>query len=423
MSDAAISVTGLGKRYQLNAQPQEKSLRSHLGSRLKHLCRHLPGRGEVSTEEEAFWALQDINFEIPHGTRLGIIGRNGAGKSTLLKILSRITAPTTGQIRIRGRVSSLLEVGTGFHPELTGKENIFLNGAILGMKRREIQGKLDEIIAFAEIDRFLDTPVKHYSSGMYMRLAFAVAAHMDPDILIVDEVLAVGDQAFQKKCLGKLEATSQEGRTVLFVSHNLAAIRNLCTTAMLLQEGKLLMSDSPDAVIDRYLDNSRELAATPLAQRLDRSGNGTIRITALTASNTQGSAGLQSGKPLLISCDLEFNALPPPNGLNLAIGIDDFAGNRIALLNSEITGPVPLPVTADTHSIDVVIDKLQLLPGHYRLTLFCSANGKILDWIQDAAVISVENDDYYGTGKLPSSGQGPLLLDYRFSCRSKNAHP
>ena len=204
----------------------------------KKLC-HPFAAQEIDVAHEEFWALKDVNFDIQQGDRVGIIGRNGAGKSTLLKILSRITEPTSGRVRIRGRVASLLEVGTGFHPELTGRENIFLNGAILGMSKAEITRKFDEIVAFAEVERFLDTPVKHYSSGMYVRLAFAVAAHLEPEILIVDEVLAVGDAQFQKKCLGKMESAGSEGRTVLFVSHNMVAIKSLCSTGIVLNKGKI----------------------------------------------------------------------------------------------------------------------------------------------------------------------------------------
>lgn len=258
---SAISVESLGKKYVLKHQTRQGSyvaLRDVMSEGVKNLGRRLLGGSSRAGEgeREDFWALQDVSFEVQQGDRVGIIGRNGAGKSTLLKILSRITEPSTGSVRIRGRVASLLEVGTGFHPELTGRENIFLNGAILGMSRAEIRRKFDEIVAFAEIERFLDTPVKRYSSGMYVRLAFAVAAHLDPEILIVDEVLAVGDAQFQKKCLGKMEDVStREGRTVLFVSHNMEAVRKLCDRALLLDAGTLLADGKTDLVLDRYLNH------------------------------------------------------------------------------------------------------------------------------------------------------------------------
>lgn len=259
---SVITVNNLGKKYTISHQQREEysALRDvitngfvSLGKKLINpFCRPLASSLPTSSEEN-FWALQDISFEVKQGDRIGIIGRNGAGKSTLLKIISRITEPTTGSIRIRGRVASLLEVGTGFHPELTGRENIYLNGAILGMQRAEIRRKFDEIVDFAEIEKFLDTPVKRYSSGMYVRLAFAVAAHLEPEILIVDEVLAVGDSQFQKKCLGKMEDVGREGRTVLFVSHNMGAINSLCTSGIFLNSGKIEQMGGVFDVINEYL--------------------------------------------------------------------------------------------------------------------------------------------------------------------------
>lgn len=268
MSDySAIQVSGLGKQYVLGgAERGDESFREMLTGALMAPFRRLRRLQGERAEEDSFWALKDVNFQINPGEVVGIIGRNGAGKSTLLKILSRITDPTEGRIEIRGRVSSLLEVGTGFHPELTGRENIFLNGAILGMRRREILDKFDEIVAFAEVERFLDTPVKRYSSGMYVRLAFAVAAHLEPEILIVDEVLAVGDAAFQKKCLGKMQDVGNEGRTVLFVSHNMGAVRNLCSRAICLQQGSVVMEGEVEPVIDHYMGGDASGAHLYLAQ-------------------------------------------------------------------------------------------------------------------------------------------------------------
>lgn len=252
MSTPVINISGLGKRYFLSHRRRQDTLRDSLSARFHSLGRKLTGGGGTPEGEE-FWALREISFDVAQGDVVGIVGRNGAGKSTLLKILSRITEPTTGTVRLRGRVASLLEVGTGFHPELSGRENIFLNGAILGMSRAEIARKFDEIVAFAEVERFLDTQVKHYSSGMYVRLAFAVAAHLEPEILIVDEVLAVGDAAFQKKCLGKMQAVARgEGRTVLFVSHNLPSIRELCHSAVLLAGGRVQASGPCARVLELY---------------------------------------------------------------------------------------------------------------------------------------------------------------------------
>jgi len=250
----AIRVNGLGKRYRISHETTKyKTLGETITNAVKAPIRRFRG-GARSRSTEEFWALKEVSFEVKKGEVVGIIGRNGAGKSTLLKILSRITTPTEGTVEVHGRVGSLLEVGTGFHPELSGRENIYLSGSILGMKRTEIDAKFDEIVRFAEMERFLDTPVKRYSSGMYVRLAFAVAAHLEPEILIVDEVLAVGDAKFQKKCLGKMSDVAKEGRTVLFVSHNMSAVRSLCTKGILLQNGRCVQIDQVDAVIERYLD-------------------------------------------------------------------------------------------------------------------------------------------------------------------------
>ncbi|MGH2414263.1 MAG: ABC transporter ATP-binding protein, partial [Microcystaceae cyanobacterium] len=258
MSDTIIRVENLSKKYIIGHQSEERSryvtLRDAIANSTKSLVQKIQNpKYKIQNHSEEFWALKDVSFEVKQGEVIGIIGRNGAGKSTLLKILSRITEPTSGHISLKGRVASLLEVGTGFHPELTGRENIYLNGAILGMSRAEIKRKFDEIVAFAEIEKFLDTPVKRYSSGMYVRLAFAVAAHLEPEILVVDEVLAVGDAAFQKKCLGKMgDVATQEGRTVLFVSHNMIAITQLCKRSILLKQGKLVEQNVTNKVIQSY---------------------------------------------------------------------------------------------------------------------------------------------------------------------------
>lgn len=261
MNDTVITVENLCKKYTIGHQKQARyeTFRenlNHMGRGMLQRLQHPLSTNKENIDLEEFWALKDLNFEIQRGDRVGIIGRNGAGKSTLLKILSRITEPSSGRVAIRGRVASLLEVGTGFHPELTGRENIFLNGAILGMSRVEIKKKFDEIVDFAEIEKFLDTPVKRYSSGMYVRLAFAVAAHLEPEILLVDEVLAVGDAEFQKKCLGKMGQVAKEGRTILFVSHNMAAIESLCSRAILLKNGRKFQSGKPSPIIGQYVCGS-----------------------------------------------------------------------------------------------------------------------------------------------------------------------
>ena len=276
MSKTVITVENVAKKYTLKHQntDQYTSLRDVIASKVKGVIN--PKSKLLSGASEEFWALEDISFEVKQGERLGVIGRNGAGKSTLLKILSRIVTPTKGRITIEGRVASLLEVGTGFHPELSGRENIFLNGSILGMSKSEIKSKFDEIVAFSEVEKFLDTPVKRYSSGMYVRLAFAVAAHLEPEILIVDEVLAVGDTEFQKKCMGKMKDVSGEGRTVIFVSHNMQAVSNLCDTGLLLNKGKVEIQGGVEDCIKKYMTSSRgiNLTSLSLSDRLRRTSGG-----------------------------------------------------------------------------------------------------------------------------------------------------
>ena len=299
MSDIAVQVENISKLYQIGrAQVQHDTLRDALVDRLKHLGR----RRAPDDASDHIWALKDVSFDVKQGEVMGIVGRNGAGKSTLLKILSRVTEPTEGRALIHGRVGSLLEVGTGFHPELTGRENIYLNGAILGMRREEIERKFDEIVAFAEVEGLLDTPMKHYSSGMQMRLAFAVAAHLEPDIFLVDEALAVGDVAFQKKCLGKMEDVAKTGRTVLFVSHNMAAIEHLCHRAYLFDKGHLVGAGKTHDVVEAYLAAVQAAGGQGVSQRTDRQGNGQLRFTDIAFCGPSGTPleVVQSGQDLEI---------------------------------------------------------------------------------------------------------------------------
>src|SRR5256886_2295275 len=297
MPDVVITVENLSKSYLLGHNTgvwaSHHTLRDVIGREARNFTRKaidvFRGRQVVQGDEvEEFWALKNVSFEVKRGEVLGIIGRNGAGKSTLLKILSRITEPTRGRINIKGRVASLLEVGTGFHYELTGRENIYLNGAILGMTRQEIKRKFDEIVSFAEVEQFLDTPVKRYSSGMYVRLAFAVAAHLEPEILIIDEVLAVGDAAFQRKCLGKMGDVAQEGRTVLFVSHNMAAVEKLCRRGIILHKGEVQFDGSQIDAIGQYLTSFADISGS-LRDRRDRLGTGQLRMVEYAVRNTKGS--------------------------------------------------------------------------------------------------------------------------------------
>jgi lipopolysaccharide transport system ATP-binding protein len=337
MPDTVIRVEKLSKNYIISHRQDGqhyKALRDVIANNAKSVVKRWnPFTQNLKPQnplKEEFWALKDVSFEIKQGDRVGIIGRNGAGKSTLLKILSRITEPSNGSIRIKGRVASLLEVGTGFHPELTGRENIFLNGAILGMSKLEIQRKFDEIVAFAEIEKFLDTPVKRYSSGMYVRLAFAVAAHLEPEILIVDEVLAVGDAQFQKKCLGKMEAVGQEGRTVLFVSHNMTAVQKLCSSAILLNKGQLQISSDVENVINAYLN----LQNSPILERQfnssDALGNDLIRIKSIKISpNSSSSIGdIQTNTDICIECCFWFFSTKKRNVM-LAMHLSTLEGDCI----------------------------------------------------------------------------------------------
>ena len=314
--DAVISANNIGKRYRIGHLQRYKTLRDNLSSAFRWPLRCAKRTFGIAEESqngatEDFWALDDVNFEIKKGEAVGLIGRNGAGKSTLLKVLSRITEPTTGHIEIEGRVGSLLEVGTGFHPELTGRENIFLNGAILGMRRVEITQKFDEIVQFAEIERFLDTPVKHYSSGMYTRLAFSVAAHLEPEILLVDEVLAVGDIAFQKKCLGKMGSVSMEGRTVIFVSHSLQAIRSLCQRSILLEGGKVRAVGATSDVLDQYVESLQETSALNSSDlkrsASSRRGSGAARFSGISVEDGEGTVRWEFCKGETLRLSFEYH--------------------------------------------------------------------------------------------------------------------
>lgn len=335
MSQPVITVEGLGKRYLIGHQVRHDTLRDRIAYGARGLLRRWKHSVGGTTTQEEFWALRDVSFEIKQGEVVGIIGRNGAGKSTLLKILSRITEPTTGRASIRGRVASLLEVGTGFHPELTGRENVYLNGAILGMTRTETRRKFDEIVAFAEVERFLDTPVKHYSSGMYVRLAFAVAAHLEPEILIVDEVLAVGDTAFQQKCLGKMQTIANgEGRTVLFVSHNMIAVQRLCRSVLLMERGRSHFLGPVDKAIESYLNLDSADAILDADQSLilaDRpqNGNGTVHFRRLRLLDDQGRPVASSTIGQSLTIEVEFEVLDYSPALVVGIGVHDSLGEAL----------------------------------------------------------------------------------------------
>ena len=433
MSEAIIAVENLGKRYSLRHQREARytALRDVIADKAKSLFRR-NGRSRVSANfsvsesqdvsvsavppaREDFWALRNVSFEVRQGEVLGIIGRNGAGKSTLLKILSRITDPTEGRVRIRGRVACLLEVGTGFHPELTGRENIFLNGAILGMSRAEIKAKFDEIVAFAEVEKFLDTPVKHYSSGMYVRLAFAVAAHLDPEILIVDEVLAVGDAEFQKKCLGKMEEVSCGGRTVLFVSHNMGAVNQLCGQALLLTQGQLAGSGSPETVINLYTLGVSEAVANAVQLRNAFRGPlcDRIRFTSLKVADAEGrdTPLVSPSSPVRIEVIGACEADIPAFRTTLAVFS---SGVRLFSIH-DVPNAENFPKGAAFRSIFEIPPHL-LRPADYLIALggHSASTGEWL-WAMDVAQFSVLeewDDNYraYDTGIINVPGRGQRFL-------------
>jgi lipopolysaccharide transport system ATP-binding protein len=398
MSDVAIKVEGLAKQYILRHQTGGRhryvALRDVLTDRAKSLFWRRRKTGIGNPKREEFWALKDVSFEVQQGEAVGIIGRNGAGKSTLLKLLSRITEPTRGRIEIEGRVASLLEVGTGFHPELTGRENIFLNGAILGMHRAEIKMKFDEIVAFAEVEKFLDTPVKHFSSGMYVRLAFSVAAHLEPDVLVVDEVLAVGDAAFQKKCLGKMDEVShRQGRTILFVSHQMAVVSSLCKRVLLLAEGKLIEDGPSHEVIARYLAASGSFSgvARDLRDFSPRKGGGELFITRAEISAFHKNEPLpvpRMGDTLAIRFQVENRARLPGNQVRLSVAIKAVTGQKLVHVSNEDDG-YQFP-NADAALIQVELPRLLLYPGTYSVSLWVgSPQYEHYDYVEDCLSFEV----------------------------------
>jgi len=418
MSETVIKIENLSKRYIIGHETGAPymTLRDTLtdvGKKLNPVRWLGKDTGDKSSKEE-FWALKDINLEIKQGEKIGIIGRNGAGKSTLLKILSRITEPTTGSVKIKGRVASLLEVGTGFHPELTGRENIFLNGAILGMRKEEIKRKFDEIVDFSGVEKFLDTPVKRYSSGMYVRLAFAVAAHLEPEILLIDEVLAVGDAEFQKKCLGKMDDVAKQGRTVLFVSHNMGAIRQLCDSSAVITKGLISERKDVELSIQEYINSQKDnIEDIQLSKRKDRKGNNDIAAMKITATSVNNNRQIQSGDDILLSIHYRRNVGIMKN-VRFDIGIDNELGIRIGhlstyTLDEDVTDHIN---NNENGKIDFLIKRLPLHEGFYSGTICIYTNGVVADWVKNAFSFEVIFGDYYGSMKLPPQNQGSLLFDY-----------
>ncbi len=361
------------------------------------------------------WALNDINFNVNAGEVLGIIGKNGAGKSTLLKVLSKVTGPTKGNIKVNGRIASLLEVGTGFHPELSGRENVFLNGAILGMSKAEIKRKFDEIVDFSGVDKYIDTPVKRYSSGMYVRLAFAVAAHLESEILIVDEVLAVGDSEFQKKCLGKMKDVSKgEGRTVLFVSHNMAAVENICTHALVLKNGTVAFPRASAKEGIQFYNQSviGELVNTQFIDRKDRTGNGNLLFTGLNFIDKENQIIEQPvcGTPTVLR--LHYQCKIKIRTVSVAIGFNSLTGENKFIVWTELLDKDYKNIEGTGH-FDCMIEKFPLSPGRYLVNVFAKTEGgEILDWLQDALSVDVENGDFYGSGKSITTSHNSVLIEH-----------
>lgn len=419
MSDIAIRVQNLSKEYRIGAaQAPYKTIRESLADAVQAPFRRAAGllRGQAygaAQLNEKIWALKDVSFEVKRGEVVGVIGRNGAGKTTLLKILSRITEPTEGRAEIHGRVGSLLEVGTGFHPELTGRENVYLNGAILGMKKAEIARKFDEIVDFAEIEKFLDTPVKHYSSGMYVRLAFAVAAHLDPEILLVDEVLAVGDAAFQKKCLGKMQDVACEGRTVLFVSHNMAAIQRLCGRVLLIRSGTIEQQGAPDMVVPNYLSDAfgSQAGEFDVSEHPARSTRHKPIIRHITLRSTGGSSTTCFYPDDSLQVELTLEPITPIRDPRPAVAIEDSLGRRIMTLASYFQND-RLPDIDARCLVRCTLPRLRLGNGRYLLSVSIATKcDGLLDSLDNAAWFQVGWRDNYGNGETYKPVYGPVLAN------------
>jgi lipopolysaccharide transport system ATP-binding protein len=418
MSNTVIRLENIGKHYRIGtAREAYKTLRETLtkaaGLPFRGSSQNLHGH-PTGSSKRTFWALKDVSLEVNHGEVVGIIGRNGAGKSTLLKILSRITEPSTGIGKINGRIGSLLEVGTGFHPELTGRENVYLNGAILGMRRAEIARKFDEIVGFAEVEQFIDTAVKHYSSGMYLRLAFAVAAHLEPEILLVDEVLAVGDAAFQKKCLGKMQNVADRGLTVLFVSHNMAAVQALCSRGIVLSQGRIIRDAPVTDAVRSYVTSFTEGATQPLTIRTDRKGDGRLRFTSWWIENSQG---IRINKAMVgqdIRFCFGFKAAKTLRNVHIAFNLQEQVGDAIVNCNTTDVGQ-DFMLVPEKGVFVCELKKFPLRAARYAGNLVCRTQGSLADWIQGAFIVEIEPGDFYGTGKL--SEQSKVFLPQDWSVR------
>jgi lipopolysaccharide transport system ATP-binding protein len=422
MSNIAIDIAGLGKEYHIGGlQKSYRRLSDQLAdlftAPFRRAGRLVRGQaGAAADLDETIWAVRDVSFQIKPGEVVGILGRNGAGKSTLLKILSGITDPTYGYADIYGRVGSLLEVGTGFHPELTGRENIFLNGAILGMKKAEVERKLDEIVAFAEVDKFLDTPVKHYSSGMHVRLAFSVAAHLEPEILLVDEVLAVGDLAFQRKCLGKMDDVARGGRTVVFVSHNLGLLQTLCERGIFLRNGMLHMDGTIKETVEAYLQTLEQAGSQDLSTRTDRKGLGQVRLVGVevTSFGNGASSILKTGHPARFS--FWVDKLIP--GISCNFTIFDSIGQLVTSFKSKVHGPDDTVAEEDGTRFVCDLDELMLLPGRFRINVNIVGDNRLQDSVPAAAVFEVGEGHVRGRLAQPD-GKSSVCMPHRWTLPTK----
>jgi lipopolysaccharide transport system ATP-binding protein len=416
-ADVAIHVENLSKRYllryKLNTNLKQRSSKK-LTSGITSTFDYLINSFREPNEDSIFWALKGVSFSVNRGEIVGVIGPNGAGKSTLLKILSRITRPSSGYAELFGRVGSLIEVGTGFHPELTGRENMYLNGTILGMRTREIDERFDEIVDFAGVEKFIDTPVKYYSSGMKVRLGFSVAAHLQPEILLVDEVLAVGDVAFQQKCLGKMEDVAQGGRTVLLVSHNLTTIENLCQRSILIDHGKIVEDGPSSQVIQKYLDIVLPARIdTNLEERLDRRGNGHVRFTNFYLEDVHGQVieGPRSGQDVVFCFGYKVSKeRGTPKKIDIGFGINTLRGQRLFVLYASYSDSTFDSLTGEG-VIKCRIPKLPLSAGTYSVRGRILVNGEESDWVRNGiGFIDVFPGDFYSTGRMMDGGQSEMLL-------------
>ncbi len=426
MTSPIISVENLSKAYRLGAKEEAPdTLVAAATTVLKapfrnwSRLRKLDTSAQAGDQDDILWALRDVSFEVQQGEVVGIIGRNGAGKSTLLKILSRITEPTSGRIVLRGRVSSLLEVGTGFHPELTGRDNIYMNGTILGMKKREIDRKFDEIVDFSGVEKFLDTPVKRYSSGMTVRLAFAVAAHLEPEILIVDEVLAVGDAEFQKKCLGKMQDVARGGRTVLFVSHNMAVLQSTCNRGVLLVRGALSYDGKVADAADKYLGALESCSEQEVAHRLDRQGKGEVRVSRISIRSTPPRSRnlLVMGQPACFEFELNIES----SDVDLHFFICDQKGTVLSYQDTWVGGPDDDLSRPSRKVLQCDIDEVPLRSGRYYLNVGVMRNRELQDFVEAGAWFVVENGEYRGRCLPYPNSPGMLCINHRWSCMDSKA--